>query len=127
MPMDMRSKLAIDKKRLDEINNFLMDSNNKIVNDLLAVVEKYGGPEEINRKAQDAGKVENLMKRLEEKKSPYVKDLEWLIEQKNNGAFITVDEYRKKVLGDKATTVDFNEDFAVTLEISACQYFSCFI
>jgi len=127
VPMDMRSRLAIDKKRLDEINDFLMDSNNKIVNDLLAVVEKYGGPEEINRKAQDAGKVENLMKRLEEKKSPYVKDLEWLIEQKNNGAFITVDEYRKKVLGDKATTVDFNEDFAVTLEISACQYFSCFM
>jgi len=123
----MRSKLAIDEKRLKEINDFIIGPDNKLVNHLLDVVEKYGGPEEINRKAKEAGKIENLMNRLREKNSPYIKDLEWLIEQKNNGAFITIDEYRKKVLGDKANSVDFNDDFAVTLEISACQYFSFFM
>ena len=127
MSIDMRSKLAIDEKRLKEINDFIIGPDNKLVNHLLDVVEKYGGPEEINRKAKEAGKIENLMNRLREKNSPYIKDLEWLIEQKNNGAFITIDEYRKKVLGDKANSVDFNDDFAVTLEISACQYFSFFM
>jgi hypothetical protein len=127
MSNDIRSKLAIDKKRLDEINAFLMNPKNKLVNDLLAVVEKYGEPEEINRKAKESGKIENLMERLREKKSPYVKDLEWLIEQKDNSAFITVDEYRRNILGDKVETMSFNEDFAVTLEISACQYFPFFM
>ena len=127
MSMDIRSKLAIEDKRLDEINAFLMDPNNKLVNDLLSVVEKYGGPEEINRKAREAGKVENLMARLREKNSPYIKDLEWLIEQRDKGAFITVDEYRKKIIGERAKEIKFNHDFAVTLEISACQYFSCFM
>ena len=127
MSNGIRSKLAIENKRLDEINAFLMDPKNKLVNDLLAVIEKYGGPEEINRKAKESGKIENLMERLLEKKSSYVKDLEWLIEQKDNGAFITVDEYRRAILGDKAETMSFNEDFAVTLEISACQYFPFFM
>ena len=127
MSNGIRSKLAIENKRLDEINAFLMDPKNKLVNDLLAVIEKYGGPEEINRTAKESGKIENLMERLREKKSSYVKDIEWLIEQKDNGAFITVDEYRRAILGDKAETMSFNEDFAVTLEISACQYFPFFM
>jgi hypothetical protein len=127
MSMDNRNKLIIDKKRLDEINNFIMDPDNKVISDFLEIVNKYGTPEEINRKARENGKVENLMKKLREKNSPYVKDLEWLIEQRDKGAFITVDEYRKKILGDEVDKVDFNEDFAVTLEISACQYFSCFM
>jgi len=127
MSVDMRSKLAIDDKRLNEVNAFLMDPNNKIVNELLSVVEKYGGPEEINRKAKEAGNLDNLMSKLKEKNSPYVKDLEWLIEQRDKGAFITVDDYRKKVLGDKANEIKFNEDFAVTLEVSACQYFDAFM
>ena len=125
--MDIRSKLAIEDSRLNEVNAFLMDPNNKIVNDLFSVIEKYGGPEEINRKAREAGKEENLIKRLKEKNSSFVKDLEWLIEQRDNGAFITTEDYRKKVLGEKAEKMEFNDDFAVTLEISACQYFDCFM
>jgi len=127
MSMDIRKKLLIENSRLDEVNAFLMDSNNKIVNDLLSVVEKYGGPDEINRKAKESGIVENLISKLKEKNSSYVKDLEWLIEQRDKGSFITVDEYRKKILGDKAQAMNFNEDYAITLEISACQYFSCFM
>lgn len=124
---DLKHKLVIDKKRLDEINDFLTTSDNKIIDDFLAVVKKYGTPEEINRKAKESGKIENLMMRLKEKKPSYVEDLEWLIEQRDKGAFITVDEYRKKILGDKAKDMEFNEDFAVTLEISACQYFPAFM
>jgi len=125
--MEIRDKLAIERKRLDEINTFLLNPDNKLVNDLLAIVEKYGGPKEINQKAQDAGQIENLMKRLEKKNSQYYKDLEWLIEQRDTGAFISVDEYRKKILGKNADEIEFNKDFAVTLEISACQYFPFFM
>jgi len=127
MSKDIRDKLAIDGKRLDEINAFLMNPKNILVNDILAVVEKYGGPEEINRKANEAGNVDALMARLRKQNSPYVEDLEWLIEQKDKESFITVDKYRKKVLGDKIKEMKFNEEFAVTLEISACQYFPFFM
>ena len=127
MSIDIRRKLAIEDKRLDEINAFLLNSENKLINDLLAVVEKYGGPEEINRKAREASKIENLMARLKKKNSSYFKDLEWLRDQRDKGTFITVDEYRKKILGDKVKEMEFNEDFAITLEISACQYFSFFM
>ena len=127
MVIQLRNKLAIEEKRLNEINTFLTDPKNKIVNDLLKLIDKYGGPNEINRKAKENGKVENLIKTLKQKNSSYVKDLEWLIQQKEKHAFISVDEYRKKILGEKATTMKFNNDFAVTLEISACQYFPAFI
>ena len=127
MSKDIRDKLAIGSKRFDEINAFLMNPKNILVNDILSVVEKYGGPEEINRKANEAGNVDALMARLRKQNSAYVKDLEWLIEQKDKGSFITVDKYRKKVLGDKIKEMKFNEEFAVTLEISACQYFPFFM
>ncbi|MDH7506934.1 MAG: hypothetical protein QHH15_04000, partial [Candidatus Thermoplasmatota archaeon] len=92
-----------------------------------SIVDKYGGTEEINKKALESGKLENLMEKLKKKNSAYVKDLEWLIKQRDNENFITVDEYRKKILGEKAGRFIFNQDFAVTLEISACQYFPFFI
>ena len=127
MSLEIRDKFVIERKRLDEINAFLTDPNNKLINDLMAVVNKYGGPEEINRKANEAGKIENLMAKLEKKNSPYLKDLKWLIEQRDKKAFIAVDEFRKNILGDKFKNVIFKDDFAVTLEISACQYFSFFM
>jgi len=125
--LEIRDKFVIERKRLDEINAFLTDPNNKLINDLMAVVNKYGGPEEINRKANEAGKIENLMAKLEKKNSPYLRDLKWLIEQRDKKAFIAVDEFRKNILGDKFKNVIFKDDFAVTLEISACQYFSFFM
>ncbi len=127
MNNDIRKKLAIEKKRLDEINNFLIDPNNKLITDILNVVEKYGTPSEINKKSQNARKIENLMSRLSDINSPYINDLEWLIKQKNNNSFISVDEYRRKILGDKINNFNFNKDFSVTLEISACQYFPFFM
>jgi hypothetical protein len=55
--------------------------------------------------------------------SPYAPDLEWLLEQRERGAFIRVADYRRKVLGSKAVRVRFKKAYAVTLEISAFQYF----
>ena len=119
----LREKLKISEERLKEVNDFLLDPNNRVINDLLKLVEKYGGVEEINRKAEEARSLPNLLKRLKETKSPYLKDIEWLMEQRDNGAFISVADYRKNILGDKVHTMEFKDKMAVTLEISSLQYF----
>ena len=45
------------------------------------------------------------------------------MKQRDDRAFISINNYRKKVLGEKFLEMEFNEDYAVTLELSACQYF----
>ena len=119
----LKERLRIKEENLKEINDFLLKEDNPIINGLLKIVEKYGGVNEINRKAREARKLETLMERLKRKNSLYVKDLEWLIEQRDRGAFISIPEYRKKILGERAESMRFNESFAVTLEISACNFF----
>jgi len=118
-----RNKLRIPEARLQEINALLLDSQNQAVNAFLEVVAKYGTPEEINRKAVEARKLPNLLARLQALNSPYVKDLEWLSEQRDKGAFISIADYRRQILGERAATMKFDEHLAVTLEVSAFQYF----
>jgi hypothetical protein len=123
MDNNLRNRLKIAPACLDEINALLLDPDSRVVNDFLAVVEKYGGVEKINRQAEEARKLPNLMARLKEINSPYQADLEWLIEQRDQRAFIPMADYRRAVLGDRAGTATFDESLAVTLEISAFQYF----
>ena len=120
---NLRERLKISEERLREINEFILDPKNELINSLLEIVEKYGGPEEINRKANEALKLENLLDRLKEEKSPYMADLEWLTKQRDSGAFIKLTDYRKKILGKAAQGMVYNEKNAVTLEISALNFF----
>jgi hypothetical protein len=120
---DLRNRLRISESRLDEINALLLDPNTRVISDFLAVVEKYGTVQEINRKAREARHLPALMARLKEIGSPYLADLEWLADQRDRNAFISVADYRRKVLGDRASTMSFEDDLAVTLEISALQHF----
>ncbi len=123
MTEDIRALLQIPSTRLDAINQILADPDMKIINDFLDVVAKYGTPEEINAKAEAARQMPVLREKVAKIKPEYLKELDWLQEQREKGAFISIDEYRKKVLGERAEKMSFNDDFAVTLEISACQYF----
>ena len=120
---NLYERLKIPASRLDDINAILLDPNQRVVSELLAIVEKYGTPEEINAKHREARKLENLLKKVEANQSEHLKDLHWLIEQRDRGAFIPVKDYRRSVLGDKAEGMAFTDDFAVTLEVSALQYF----
>lgn len=120
MKEELRKKLAIQGKRLKELNEFLLDPENEAVNAVLDLVEKYGGPREINRRAKQARRLSNLMKRLKESGSPYYKDVLWLKQQAKKGAFVSMEEYRGTVAPE---VTSFNEENAVTLEISALQYF----
>jgi DNA-binding phage protein len=118
-----RDVLKISQEAVEEINAFLTDEDNPLINELWAIVERYGGPEEINRKAEEAREIDNLMARLKDTGSPYLPDVEWLIEQREQEAFISMDEYRQKILGEAAASTEINEENAVTLEISALQFF----
>ena len=120
---DLRNRLKIEPERLEKMNRFLLDPNNKLINELLEVVEKYGGPEEINRKAAEARDLENLKDRLKAVHSPYLADIQWLEKQIENNAFVSIADYRRNILGKKADSTDFNKEMAVTLEVSALQFF----
>jgi hypothetical protein len=121
--VNLKGRLKIKEVNLKEINNFLLRKDNPLIDGLIKTVEKYGGVSEINRKARESHKFENLMRRLEKKKSPFVKDLEWLIKQRDKEAFISIPDYRRKILGRRADSMKFDESFAVTLEISALNFF----
>jgi hypothetical protein len=123
MDEKVRQLLKIDPSRLDSLNAILLNPDMRVINDFLKVVAKYGSPEEINKKAEHAGQLGTLLKKVEATKPEYLKDLEWLEQQRDKSAFITVADYRKKVLGEKSKIINFHDDFAVTLEVSACQYF----
>jgi len=120
---DIREQLRIADSQFTAINDLILDPDNEAISALLDVVAKYGTPEEINQKARQARQLDSLMERLREMDSPYLRDVEWLIQQRDAGVFISEADYRRKVLGDKADTMSFKDDFAVTLEISALQYF----
>lgn len=119
----LRERLRIDSSRLAALNEVLLDPDTQVVRDLLEVVGRYGTPEEINRKAAQAGALPALLARVEQARPDHYRDLQWLREQCQSGRFVRVDDYRRAVLGPKADGMRFADDFAVTLEISATQYF----
>ncbi len=123
MGTPIRNLLEIPHERLDEINAILLDPDTRVVKDLLAVVARHGTPEEINRKAEQAGRLPALLQRVREVKPEFLEALRWLEEQRDRDGFISVPDYRRKVLGGAAGSVQFLDDFAVTLEVSASQYF----
>ena len=120
---DLRQRLAISEAHVRRINDCLLDPGSEVINEFLAIVEKHGGPDEINRKAEKARRLSSLMERLDAAGSSYLADVRWLIEQRDQGAFTSVDAFRRRVLGDRASEMTFDDEHAVTLEISALQFF----
>ena len=57
---DLRERLAIPSDRLADLNAFLLQPGNAVIDDLLAVVARYGTPDEINARAREAGTVASL-------------------------------------------------------------------
>lgn len=120
---DLRRRLAIPSDRLDDLNALLLDPGSRVVNDVLAVIARYGTPEEINRRARAAGQLPALLERVRAANPAYLADLEWLAAERDRGAFVSVADYRRGVLGARADTTAFRDEMAVTLEVSALQYF----
>jgi hypothetical protein len=123
MDENLLKRLEISPDRVQALNAILLNPDMRVMEDFLAVVAKYGTPEEINAKARAARQLSALRERVQESNPAYLDDLDWLIEQRDKGAFISVPDYRRKVLGEVADRMTFADDMAVTLEISAAQYF----
>jgi len=123
MGNDIQKLLKISPDKLKTFNTVLLDPDSQVMKDFLGVVAKYGTPSEINRKHRASRKMENLFKLVEARNPDYIKDLKWLVEQRDRGAFISVADYRRKVLGNAAQKMKFKDKYAVTLEVSALQYF----
>jgi hypothetical protein len=123
MEKSLRELFRIPTDRLEAINTVLLDPKSEVINDFLGVVAKYGTPEEINRKAREARQLDCLLDKVRLAAPNHIKDIEWLLDKRDKGAFIPVADYRQRVLGQKAAGTSFKDDSAVTLEVSALQYF----
>jgi len=120
---DLKEMLKIKAKDLDIVNQLITNPDNKQVKQLCNLIEKFGGAKVINEKATQARNPETLMQHLKEMNSPYVANLEWLKEQRDKKAFISMEDYCKNILGEKADIPSIDSSNAVTLEISAMQFF----
>lgn len=118
-----QQSLCISEKYLHEVNNLLTDPKSKIIKQLLAVVSRYGTPEEINAKAQKNTVLSVILAKLKKVNPSYTEDLLWLIEQRDRKSFIGIDEYRRLILGKKYHKEKQSKKLPVILEISALQYF----
>jgi len=123
----LRSRLEIPYENLQAINQVLLNPDERVINDLLDMVLRYGTPEEINAQARQAGELSALLERLRRVRPDYLADLEWLDEQRWRNHFISLDEYRHKVLGAAADQSDFQRRSPVNLAISACHFFPWFM
>ena len=123
MTDNLQKLLEIPCERLEALNEVLLNPDSKIIKDFLGIVKKYGTPEEINRKAAEARMLSNLYAKVQQTHPEYVRDLDWLAEQAKRGRFISISDYRQKILGEAGREHIFAEDYAVTLEVSALQYF----
>ena len=65
----------------------------------------------MNQQASEARQYSSLIEKVKATRPEYLADLEWLDEQRQQQAFITIAEYRKSVLGEKAAQIKFNEDY----------------
>ncbi len=117
---NLEKLLTIGQDKLDAVNQVLTDPDNVMISNLAALVEKLGGAQAINAKASRARQLENLLARLKEIGSPYLADLDWLQEQTQAKAFIKMDDFIQREAGAGRALNQIN---AVTLEISALQYF----
>jgi hypothetical protein len=120
---ELSEMLKLEAKDLDIVNQLITSPDNKQVGELYDLIEKFGGAKAINEKAAQARNPETLMQKLKEMNSPYVADLEWLMEQKTKKAFISMEDYYKNILGEDADVSSIDSSNAVTLEVSAMQFF----
>lgn len=116
---DLLRRLHLDPRHVERINAAIFRPDLRAFADFLDVAEKYGTPEEINAKAEEAGRLPNLEAAVAKVRPEYLADLDWLKEQVEKQSFIRIADYRKKI----TDRTDFNETNPVTMEISSCQYF----
>jgi len=116
----MKSPLTIDRKALDSINAFLQEKDNPVIQDVMKIVDRFGGAATINKAAAENGKLSNLLEKVKRGNPRYADDLAWLTEQRNARKFVSLEDFKRKAGAPPSMRDD---SYQVTLEISALQYF----
>ncbi len=119
--MDISS--LINPESHERLNELLRDENNPIFEIIHQRIEKYGGVESIKHKAEYASSLETKINKLQGMQSPYEKDIAWLQEMVEKKSFVPMEEYKQSLLGDDLEKTTFLDEHAVTLEVSALQFF----
>ena len=119
---ELRHKLALSPRDVEAVSAALTADGDPLIDGLLDLVDAHGGVAAINRAAAESGRLETRLERLRAERSPWLDDLAWLTEQRDRGAFVPLAEYRRRIVGEAAGPPPPDER-AVTLEISALQYF----
>ena len=120
----MRQKLRIRPEDIAAASDFLASPDNRLMDGLFDVIDKYGGVDTINRDADAAGRLETRLARLRDERSPFLSGLDWLVEQRDAGAFVTLLEYRRSVLGsaaDKRSEATYQDAEAILDEAQQLQ------
>ena len=103
------------------MQGFYSDKSQEIFTEIFKIIDKHGNINEINAKCLKEQDPCTAKKKLA--KSPFLKDLEWLESSRDSGAFIYLEDYRRKILGENFASTKFDDTKATILEISACNYF----
>jgi hypothetical protein len=120
--IDVRD-LEIPVQRLESVNGVLMNPDLRVMRSFLDTVAKYGTPAEINARAEEARRLPNLLRKVAQTRPEYLQDLEWLMQKRDADEFVPIAEYRRRIMGHEADVMRFADESAVTLEVSALQYF----
>jgi hypothetical protein len=120
--IDLRD-LEIPVQRLESVNEVLMNPDLRVMRSFLDTVAKYGTPAEINARAEEARRLPNLLRKVAQTRPEYLQDLEWLMAKRDADEFVPIAEYRRRIMGHEADVMRFADESAVTLEVSALQYF----
>jgi hypothetical protein len=116
----MKSQLTIDRKALDSINAFFQQKDNPVIQDVMKIVDGFGGAQAINQAAAENGKLSNLLQKVKRQSPRYAEDLAWLMEQKDARKFVSLEDFKRQAGAPPSMRDD---SYQVTLEISALQYF----
>ena len=116
--------IGINLEVVNQFNSWINDPKNPYIRQIRSILNKYGTVEEINAKARNAKLLSTRMSRLEAiGATEYIEQIKWLERQRDIGSFVSIEEFRKSVLGDDYASSYFPETNAVTLEISSLNYF----
>lgn len=116
--------LGINLEVVQQFNSWINDPKNAYIRQVKSILNKYGTVEEINAKARDAKRLSTRLSRLKAiGANEYLEQIKWLEQQRDIGSFVSIEEYRRNILGDAYATSYFPETNAVTMEISSLNYF----
>ncbi len=117
---DLQKLLKISPDKVKAVNSVFLDADSQVMKNFFDVVAKYGTPQEINRKHRAARKMDHLFKIVQERNPDAIKDLNWLIEQRDQGTFTSVADYRHKVLGEAANKMKFKDKYVSRSKSRLC-------